>query len=667
MKHRTTSAYLLSLILTLGLSLQGSTEPQSTPQQEALLTIGGKSVDKDELIYLISKGQGPSETVSSGISREEFNENLDLFINYKLKVREAEAQGLDQSEEFLREFESFKENLRAPFLIKNSLEEGELRKAYSRMQEVIRASHILIQFPPNTSKEDSLIVLKMALKVKTEVESGGNFNQLALEYSDDPSAKQNKGDLGYFTALQMVQPFEDAAYNMKPGEVSNPVLTNFGYHIIAVQDRQPNPGQVQVSHILVRIDPNNPNGEDLAKRKVNDIYIEIQKESTIWEDIVRDYSEDPSSRDKAGLLPWFSVGSMIPEFEMAAFMLTEPGEVSPPIRTQYGYHILRLEEKKPLESFESLEDNIRSRILRDSRSTMIKSQVMAIQKSRYNFEENEANVSNLRSELNTLTKSEFRNYIETNGEVSKELFQIGNKIQTVSDFLDFLDQEELAIKTNQKSFDFWYDRFVANSLNDAEEKDLLANNKDYQMLLKEYRDGILLFSLMNKEVWQKGIEDSVAQKAYFQKNIQKYQWPNRVNAYIVKVLDLSKSGKAKELLANKTLSPELVNSFESYYGENSPLAYQTESGLIAYEKDPVLSKANLDLPYQEIEANGHLHLILLGNKIPAGPKEFEETRGLVIRDFQESLEKELVSELRKKYPVQINNKAKEEAFISLNQ
>ena len=667
MKHRTTSAYILSLILSLGLSLQGSTEPQSTSQQEALLTIGGKSIDKDELIYLISKGQGPSETVSSGISREEFDENLDLFINYKLKVREAEAQGLDQTEEFMREFESFKENLRAPFLIKNSLEEGELRKAYSRMQEVIRASHILIQFPPTPSKEDSLIVLKMALKVKNEVENGGNFNQLALEYSDDPSAKQNKGDLGYFTALQMVQPFEDAAYNMKPGEVSNPVLTNFGYHIIAVQDRQPNPGQVQVSHILVRIDPNNPNGEDLAKRKVNDIYIEIQKESTTWEDIVRDYSEDPSSREKGGLLPWFSVGSMIPEFEMAAFMLTEPGEVSPPIRTQYGYHILRLEEKKPLESFESLEDNIKSRILRDSRSTMIKSQVMAIQKSRYNFEENETNVSNLRSKLNELSKSEFRNYIETNGETSKDLFKIGNKSQTASDLLDFLDQEELAIKTNQKSFDFWYDRFVAKSLNEAEEKDLLTNNKDYQMLLKEYRDGILLFSLMNKEVWQKGIEDSVSQKAYFQRNIEKYQWPNRVNAYIVKVLDLSKSEKAKELLANKTLSPELVTSFESYFGENSPLAYQTESGLIPYETDPVLSKANLDIPYQEIEANGHLHLILLGAKIPAGPKEFEETRGLVIRDFQESLEKELVAELRKKYPVQINSKAREEAFISLNQ
>lgn len=667
MKHRTTSAYILSLIFTLSFSIKGSTESQSTAQQEPLLTIGGKSVDKDELTYLISKGQGPSETVSSGISREEFNENLDLFINYKLKVREAEAQGLDQTEEFSREFESFKENLRAPFLIKNSLEEGELMKAYSRMQEIIRASHILIQFPPNTSKEDSLIVLKMALKVKNEVENGGDFNQLALEYSDDPSAKQNKGDLGYFTSLQMVQPFEDAAYNMKPGEVSNPVLTNFGYHIIAVQDRRPNPGQVQVSHILVRIDPNNPNGEDLAKRKVNDIYTEIQKESTLWENIVKNYSEDPSSREKSGLLPWFSVGSMIPEFEMAAFMLTETGEVSPPVRTQYGYHILRLEEKKPLESFEILEDNIRSRILRDSRSMMIKSQVMAIQKSRYNFDENEANVTNLRSKLNDLAKSEFRSFIETSGESSKKLFQIENKSQTAADLLDFLDQEELAVKTNLKPFDFWYDRFVTKSLNDAEEDDLSRNNKDYQMLLNEYRDGILLFSLMNKEVWQKGIEDSLAQKAYFQKNIQKYQWQNRINSYIVKVLDLTKIEKAKEMLSNQVLTPELVNSFETYYNEISPLAFQTESGLIPYEADPVLSKANLDLPYQEIEANGHLHLVVLGDKIPARPKKFEETRGLVIRDFQESLEKELISQLRKKYPVQINNKVKEEAFISLNQ
>jgi peptidyl-prolyl cis-trans isomerase SurA len=664
MKHRSTSAYFILFFLAISFSQPEDLIAQIV--QEPLLILDGKPVDKDELIYLLGKSQNP-ESGTSGMSREEFEENMKLFINYKLKVREAEAKGLDQAEEFKLEFGSFKENLKAPFLIKNSLEEGELRKAYARLQEVIRASHILVQFPPNASSEDSLIILKMALKVKSELESDGDFNTLALKYSDDPSAKQNKGDLGYFTALQMVQPFEDAAYTMKPGEVSNPVLTNFGYHVIKVQDRQPNPGQVLVSHILVRIDSSNPTGEDLAKRKVNDIYTEIQKESTVWEDIVLNFSEDPSSSQKDGLLPWFSVGSMIPEFEMAAFSLTEVGEVSPPIRTQYGYHILRLEDKKPVESFEDLEESIKSRIMRDSRSTMIKSQVMAIQKSSYNFDENEQTISYVRKTLSSSSKASFKSLLLIEELESKELFKIGNQSYTISDFLNFIDGEDSAIKTNLSPFDFWYDRFTALKLNDSEERDLAENNRDYKMLLNEYRDGILLFSLMNQEVWQKGIEDSVAQREYFGKNINQYQWENRIDAYLVKVLDLTKTSHAKSLLANKLLSEDLITNFEADYAQNSPLAFQTEQGIFEYKSHPVLSNANLNLAYQELEVNGHLHLILLGEKYPAGEKKFEETRGIVIRDFQDYLDGELIEELRKKYPITVNTKAKEEAFISLNQ
>ena len=503
--------------------------------------------------------------------------------------------------------------------------------------------------------------------MKNELETGEDFNNLALEYSDDPSARQNKGDLGYFTALQMVQPFEDAAYTMKPGEISNPVLTNFGYHIIKVQDRQPNPGQVQVSHILVRIDPSIPESEDLAKRKINDIYAEIQLENTFWEDIVANFSEDPSSSGKGGLIPPFSIGSMIPEFEMAAFSLTEIGEISPPIRTQYGYHILRLENKKPIESFEELEESIKSRILRDSRSTMIKSQVTAIQKSRFNFNENESKVNSLRTILSMATKNEFQERITSNGLIGKELFTLSNQAFTTTDFLSFLKEEDSAIKTNLPSFDFWYDRFVSFELNNFEEMDLATNNTDYKMLLNEYKEGILLFSLMNQEVWQKGIEDSVAQREYFKKNIKRYQWNNRVDAYIVKVLDLTKTNYAKNSLANNSLNKELISSFEADFGQNSPLAFQTEQGIMEYSTHPILSKADLDLPYQELEVNGHFYLILLGNKYPAGPKKFEETRGIVIRDFQEYLEQKLIEELRKKYPISINTKVKEEAFISINQ
>ncbi|MBN7814058.1 peptidylprolyl isomerase [Algoriphagus pacificus] len=666
MIYRTLSAFVFSLILVLANFFPALAFFQSAGQEETLLTIGGKPIEKDELIYLISKGKN-SEPSSSGMSRDEFEENLNLFINYKLKVREAEELGLDKTDEFNREFNSFKENLKAPYLIKNSLEEGELRKAYSRMQEVVRASHILFQFPSNASQEDSLIVLRMALKVRDQINAGGDINELAVEYSDDPSAKVNKGDLGYFTALQMVQPFEDAAFSLQPGQVSDPVMTNFGYHIIKVFDKRPNPGQVRVSHILVRIDENDPNSEDLARRKVADIYTEIQKESTIWENIVKNFSEDPSSSENGGMLPWFSVGSMIPEFEMAAFSLTEIGEVSPPVRTKYGYHILRLEEKKPIDSFENLEESIRSKIMRDSRSTMIQSQVMAIQKARYNFDENETSVANLENELKTFTKSQIPGAVAAKGLGDQELFTLQGKTYTADDLVTFIEEEELSIRSKTSVFDAWYDRFTASILNQTEDADILANNKEYQMLLNEYHDGILLFSLMNDEVWQKGIEDSVGQKAYFQEHIQDYQWDDRVDAFIVKVLDISQLDPARTKLKGQDLSQDLVQAFNTDYKEKMPLAYQTETGLIEFKKHPILSKANLSESYQEVEADGHLHLILLGQKAPAGPKKFHETRGMVIRDYQEYLDSMLISELREKYPIQVNAKAKEEAFVSLNQ
>jgi peptidyl-prolyl cis-trans isomerase SurA len=639
---------------------------QTSGQDDKLLTIGGKPVDKNELIYLISKGNS-TEDASKGMSREEFEENLSLFVNYKLKVREAEELGLDKSVEFTREFASFQENLKAPFLIKNSLEEGELRKAYSRMQEVVRASHILFQFPPNASRDDSLIVLKMALKVKGEIEQNGDINALAEQYSDDPSAKINKGDLGYFTSLQMVQPFEDAAYNIQTGKVSDPVLTNFGYHLIQVKDRQPNPGQVRISHILVRIDENSSTGEDLARRKIADIYTEIQKENTVWEDIVKTYSEDPASSKNGGILPWFSVGSMIPEFEIAAFSLTEIDEVSPPVRTQYGYHILRLEDKKPLESFESMEENIRSRILRDSRSTMIQSQVMAIQKARYAFDENEIAIEALSASMNSLSGSAFIPALENANEASQTLFTLKGKTYTSQDLANFVREEEIIPRSNNGIFDAWYEQFTASKLNQAEEADLLANNTEYQMLLKEYRDGILLFSLMNEEVWQKGILDSLGQVSFYTKNIKNYQWKSRVNAFVVKVLDPAQLDWARSELKGKTLNEELVSKFEIDYKTNKPLAYQTELGLVEYTTHPVLSKADLNLPYQEIESEGIINVVLLGEKFPAGPKEFEETRGLVIRDYQDFLDNSLLEKVKRKYPVVINSQAKEEAFIALNQ
>lgn len=666
MTIRTVSALLFTILLISNFPKLALGRMQALEQDQPIMMLAGKPVPKEELIYLISKGN-PAELGKGLLSREEFEENLAVFIDFKLKVAEAEAQNLDKSEEFNREFDSFKENLKAPFLIKNSLEEGELRKSYSRMQEVIRASHILIQFPPNPSRDDSLAVLKMALKVKNEIEQNGNINDLALKYSDDPSAKINKGDLGYFTSLQMVQSFEEAAYNLQTGQVSDPVLTNFGYHIIQVTDRQPNPGQVQVSHLLVRVDEKSPTGEDQARRKIADIYTEVQKENTIWEEIVKTYTEDPASKQNGGNLPWFNIGSMIPEFEIAAYSLTEIGEISPPVRTQYGYHILRLEGKKPMESFEELEEIIRSKILRNSRSVMIQSQVMAIQKARYGFDENEVNIENIGKTLNNLNKTDFIPALENSTIASSELFTLVGQTYTLKDLAKYAREKEILPSSNIGIFDAWYDRFTASKLNQAEEDDLLANNKEYQLLLNEYREGILLFSLMNEEVWQKGIQDTLGQINYFNQNIQNYQWKTRVNAYIIKILDANQLEPARSEVRGLPLDQELISKFENGLKTNKTLAFQTESGFFEYENHPILSKANQNLPYQEIKSEGITHLVLLGEKIAGGPKKFEDTRGLVIRDYQNHLETKLLENLTKKYPVIVNPQVKEEVFTSLNQ
>ena len=658
----------LPAFLVLSLILSLSSFPflaQAQEKKEVLVVVGTISIDKEEFLQLITKGK-EIDAPPMSFTRSEFEENFESFLNYKLKVIEAESMNLADSEEFTMEFASIKESLVAPFLIKNSIEEGEVKKVYGRLQEIVRARHILFQFPPNASKEDSIAMLTMALKVKAELENGGDFNALALTYSDDPSAKVNKGDLGYFTSLQMVQQFEEAAYTLPVGSISDPILTDFGYHIIQVNGRQANPGEVQVSHILVRFDSENASQEESARRRISDIYAEIQKENTVWEEIVQAYSEDPATKSSGGILPWFGVGTMIPEFEVAGFSLTEIGEVSPPIKTPYGYHILRLEGKKGLQSYEEVEQSIRSKILRNSKTGMIQSQVVAIQKARFGFQENESGISNLTAAVTATDLMGFGTAIQQKNLRGTELFKVNNTSYTVGDLWNFMQAQEITPRGDGTFLERWLAKFTEVTLAKTEEEDLEGNNKDYQNLLKEYRDGILLFSLTNQEVWQKGLNDSIGQRAYYAKNIQNYQWKTRVQAYLTKVNDASKLENARKYLQNKGFDPNSFAAFEADYRINYPNAYATESGTFEYEAHPILSRVDLNKSYQELEVDGVSYVLVVGKVYPPGPRKFEEARGLVIRDYQASLDQALTKRLKEKYPVQINAEVKEKTFEALN-
>ncbi|MFD2034167.1 peptidylprolyl isomerase [Belliella marina] len=656
--------YITLLVLAFSCSPKTTIKPEDNQAKGPipLLTIGNEDIFADEFLHILSKNRS-FQTKEEQISKKEFEDNFDLFVNFKLKVKEAENEGLDEVDEFQKEFSMFKEDLIKPFLIKNSLQEGELRKAYNRMQEVVKASHILLQFPMNANGDDSLAVFRMAEKLKSDSENGANFNELAVEYSEDPSVKDNKGSLGYFTALQMVYQFEDAAYRLQPGQISDPILTEYGYHIIKLEDRKPNPGEILVSHILVRTQTNDPVVEERALRKVGDIYTELQKSESIWEEVCNMYSEDMGTKNTGGKLPWIGIGSVIPEFEKVAFNLSEIGEISTPVKTPYGYHIIRLEDKKPIPSFDDMEEMIKSKILRDSRSSLIKSQVSAIQKSRYSFDENDQLLDSMRNIFKNNQKQTAIEQIANKPWKEEMIISIQGVQKPVSEFIKFINEDSQIVRVGTKEyFTAWYDKFVEVNLNEAEEKDLEANNKDYQLILKEYRDGILLFSLMNHKVWQKALEDSLGQVAFFEENRDKYQWDDRFEALIVKMGKDSRKDAVRRFLADKKYQDNLETRLENTFLNDDPLAFTIQNNIFEIGSHPVLSRATTDKSFQELNIDGKTHFVILGNKIPAGPKKFEETRGKVIQDYQEHLDKSMIATLKENYIIRINEEEKNRVY-----
>jgi peptidyl-prolyl cis-trans isomerase SurA len=635
-----------------------------------LLKIDNTRSESEEFLYILNKNREPE---SHPISRKDFEYNFELFVDYKLKVKYAMDLEMHQSQAFKNEFASFKEELKKPYLLENSLTEGELRKAYSRMQEIVKASHILFKFPPNATKQDTIAVYRMAEKVKKEASDGADFNQLAEKYSDDPSASFNKGDLGYFTALQMVLPFEEAAYNLKVGEISSPILSDFGYHIIKLEARRPNPGQIRVSHLLIKAGPGSAPEEDAtAAKKINQIHETLLQDPKKWLNFVNTYSEDPGSQENKGLIPWFGVGAIVPEFELAAFSLKNKGDFSQPVKTKYGYHIIRLEGTKTVPPFSEMLPEIKSKILKDSRSKLIKEQVLARQKAQFNVTEN----TKLIAELSSLFSAQNNKPISQLFEKLEERNKAGNSILLQSDWKEagIADLTSFLKKTRPEedallsfSFKDLYESFSENTLALWEEEQLYQNNQDYRQLVNEYKYGMLLFELMNNEVWEKALEDSAGQMAYFQKNSNQYMWNRRVKAMVVKAKKENDISALETWLQKQPFHDSLAIELKKKFLEKDALLFTVEQNTYEVDKNALFKELDLSKSFHSIRGKKETVLLVLGEVFPSRPKEYEETKGRLIQDYQKYLEAKLLTELKQKYTIQVNEDEKEKLYQSLVQ
>ena len=642
---------LLSILLVFAsLVSYGQSIPASQYKPIPLFTLNGATVNTDEFTYLYRKNhQKPDDFTEAKIL-----EYIELFINFKLKVAEARHRGLDTTAAFKKEFGSYKEELKKPYQAgKDDLERLTLQ-AYERLGEEVKASHILIILKQDASPADTLVAYQKISAIREKLIRGDDFQLLAKEFSDDPSAKTNGGDLGYFTAMQMVYPFEQAAFQTKPGEFSPIVRTRFGYHVLKVHDRRRARGEVEVSHILLRM---NAGSEVKIKNSIFEIYDQL-KGGRNWDELCKEFSEDTNTKNSGGRLRPFGVGALasVPEFETVAFSLQQPGEISDPFQSAVGWHIIRLEKKLPLPSYKEMEPSLKRRVSRDERLQISQSALLAKRKKEYGFAEENAIKDYIFSMADsTLTKGNWK-FGGTEEKKSATLFSILTKNKTLGEFISYIEANQTLNSASPALMGQLYDRFVSETMNDIEEQKLIAENVDYRLLLNEYKEGILLFEIMEKEVWNKASEDSLGQCNYFSEHADNYKAGERVEARIFSTPDKTFLEEIKRKMeAGDTLKKEDLKKFKSVQNQR------------AYERgdSKVIDKINWVTGIQETEAEGMHYLVEVSRLLPPGNKNFDEARASIISDYQDALEKTWVAQLRQKYPVKINKKGKKAVIEDL--
>ena len=554
-----------------------------------MLTLGSEPVSTSEFAYVYNKNNSNTENAYTNTSIQEY---LDLYTNFKLKVLDAESRGLDTTAAFRTELEGYKQQLAQPYLTEKSVTDKLIREAYDRMQKEINASHILISITSDADPKDTLAAYNKILDLRKRALAGEDFTKLASVYSEDASAKENNGNLGYFTALQMVYPFEDAAYKTPPGQLSQPVRTRFGYHLIKVNNVRNAQGEIKVAHIMVRATPGMPKADSVAaKRKIDEIYARVQRKEQ-WEKLVVQFSEDASSSQNGGELPWFGTGRMIPSFEEAAFKLNQPGDIARPVQTPYGWHIIKLIERRGLPPYEDMETSLRNRIAKDSRSELNKAAFLKRIKTENNFREVAAAKEYILSKADSgLVQGTWKNSFGAK-ETAQPLFTIKDKRYTVKDFFQFAEQNQRARPNSSPAhvMNLLYDAYIEQSLLNYEKENLENKYIDYKMLVHEYRDGILLFQLMDEKVWSKALEDTVGLKAFYENNRENYKWDTRAEATILSAANPQILASAQKQMA--------AGPFEVRKNKPAPIAFDAGKDIITGRAkmalEEVVAKLNAD-------------------------------------------------------------------------
>jgi len=632
-------------------------------QDEAVLTVGEESVSLADFEHIFLKNNRDSVITEAAL-----DEYMELFINFKLKVQAAEALGMDTVETFQKELAGYRTQLARPYLTNNELLDELVRQAWERKQEEVRARHILVSCSAQANPADTLKAWKRANAMRTRILNGEDFEAVALSKagSDDPSVRDNGGDLGWFSAFQMVYPFEEAAYTTAVGDLSPIVRTRYGYHFLEVTGRRDARGEIRAAHIMIRT----KEGADdatlkAAEERINSIH-DLLGKGIPWEELALKMSEDASTASKAGELPWFGTGKMVEEFENAAFGLTEDGQISAPFKTSYGWHIVKRLEYRAPATFEASKRELQKKVSRDSRSELTRASFLENLKAEYNYTANATAIKSLKRIAAKQDSVFFPGHPLANvpsKTAAATLLTIGDESATVADFVDYLNivkirnAEAGANTIIDEQLTSWSDKLLL----DYEDARLEAKHDDFRLLMEEYHDGILLFELTDEKVWSKAVKDTAGLEAYHAAHVGDFMWGTRAEVDIFtcaneKAVKAARKAvkKGKDLVAfQRDYNAENGNSITLTSGRFSEGANTWGDKVLADAAAGTLSeKAPAFATYEG--GGDETVLVHVGAVRSPEPKTLAEARGQVIAAYQDHLEAEWIEALRAGTTVEVN-------------
>ena len=650
-------------LLLLGLLFAGISFGHNDPEDPVVLTIDGEGIHASEFLYIYTKNNpNPS------FKKADLDEYLELFINYKLKVKEAENLGYDTIPKLNKELSNYRKQLAMPYMIDKEQSEKLIEEAYYRTEYEVRANHILIRIKPNATPEDTLKAYNEIMALRERIMNGEDFNVVAKGKggSQDPSVVCNGGDLGYFSAMQMVYPFEEAAFTTKVGEVSMPIRTKFGYHIVQPTDLRKAKGKIKAAHIMILAGLDASKEQIVeAEKKINEIYEQLQNGEK-FEDLAKKYSEDQTSKTKGGILPDFGAGAksrMVPEFEEAVFALTEDGQYSKPIKSCYGWHIVKRVELTPVPSYDKMYREMKLKVEKDIRAQKTRQSFINKLKNEYGYKDENAQkllslfYDNMGEEIfmgrwkglpKDVNKDEvlfsFKDLFYTVGDFEKHLLSFSNAgtPRPVKDFVD----EQYEIWSNLK-------------LTEYEDSKLEEKYPEFKSLIQEYRDGILVFEIMQNEIWNKASSDSAGIMDYYKAHREDFKYPLRYKGELYKCKDKATAEKVYELAQVDTLSYGII---QEMVNEESTLNLTVKTHTFNSETTEAFKKGKKTRKFKKgvnkiYEYGGEYYVFKVTEVLQPRLREFEEAKGLVTAAYQNELEKEWLKSLREKHTIEIHHDA----------